>query len=85
MRAFSKCREQGYIGQAHHCLLRAITADPKDVSLRGHLARLYVELGDYQKAAVAYEQVYQLCCENVDALKAAAKVGFLRWDTWKCS
>ncbi|XP_029127156.1 general transcription factor 3C polypeptide 3 isoform X2 [Cajanus cajan] len=65
--------EQGYIGQARHCLLKAITADPKDATLRGHLARLYVELGDYQKAAVAYEQAYQLCCENVDALKAAAK------------
>nr|XP_027191572.1 general transcription factor 3C polypeptide 3-like [Cicer arietinum] len=33
----------------------------------------YAELQDYQKAAVAYEQVYQLCSENVDALKAAAK------------
>ncbi|KAL2329125.1 hypothetical protein Fmac_022552 [Flemingia macrophylla] len=65
--------EQGYIGQARHCLLKAITADPKDATLRGHLARLYVELGDYQKAAMAYEQAFQLCRENVDALKAAAK------------
>ncbi|RDX98421.1 General transcription factor 3C polypeptide 3, partial [Mucuna pruriens] len=73
LRTFFKCREHGYIGQARHCLLRAITADPKDVTLKGHLAMLYVELGDYQKAAVAYEQVHQLCCENVDALKAAAK------------
>jgi len=35
---------------------------------------LYAESQNYQKAAEAYEQVYQLCCENVDALKAAAKV-----------
>lgn len=76
MSTFFKCREQGYIDQARHCLLRAITADPKDVTLRGLLARLYVELGDYQKAAVTYEQVHQLCHENVDPLKAAAKVCF---------
>ncbi|CAL0324315.1 unnamed protein product [Lupinus luteus] len=65
--------EQGDIGQAGYCLSKAITADPKDVSLRSHRAKLYVELGDYQKAAVAYEQVHQLCPENVDALKAAAE------------
>ncbi|KAK7396720.1 hypothetical protein VNO78_17878 [Psophocarpus tetragonolobus] len=64
---------QGYNGQARHCLLKAIAADPKDGTLRGHLARLYVELGDYQKAAVTYEQIHQLCRENVVALKAAAK------------
>ncbi|XP_061336470.1 uncharacterized protein LOC133283605 [Gastrolobium bilobum] len=65
--------EQGDIGQASYCLSKAITADPKDVTLRNHRAMLYVELGDYQKAAVAYEQVHQLSRENVDALKAAAK------------
>ncbi|KAK7341332.1 hypothetical protein VNO80_24258 [Phaseolus coccineus] len=73
-RIFTWSIEQGYIDQARHCLLRAITADPKDVTLRGLLARLYVELGDYQKAAVTYEQVHQLCYENVDPLKAAAKL-----------
>ncbi|KAG4385111.1 hypothetical protein GLYMA_12G027700v4 [Glycine max] len=65
--------EQGYVDQAGYCLLKAIKADPKDVTLRFHLARLYAELGHYQKAAVTYEQVHKLCCENIDALKAAAK------------
>ncbi|CAJ1933813.1 unnamed protein product [Sphenostylis stenocarpa] len=73
-RIFTWSIEQGYIDQARHCLLRAITADPKDVTLRGLLARLYVELGDYQKAAVTYEQVHQLCYGNVDPLKTAAKL-----------
>jgi len=81
---FSKCREQGYIDQARHCLLKAITADPKDVTLRGLLARLYVELGDYQKAAVTYEQVHQLCHENVDPLKTAAKVCLCFEIAWTC-
>lgn len=77
LRIFFKCREQGYVDQAGYCLLKAIKADPKDVTLRFHLARLYAELGHYQKAAVTYEQVHKLCCENIDALKAAAKVGLL--------
>ncbi|AES89421.1 TPR protein [Medicago truncatula] len=38
---------------------------------------LYAEIQNYQKAAEAYEQVYQLCREDVDALKAAAKVSHL--------
>ncbi|KOM51051.1 hypothetical protein LR48_Vigan08g187800 [Vigna angularis] len=38
------------------------------------LVWLYVELGDYQKAAVTYEQVHQLCYENVEPLKEAAKL-----------
>ncbi|XP_057443051.1 uncharacterized protein LOC130734588 [Lotus japonicus] len=65
--------ERGYIGQASFCLSKAITADPKDMTLRSHRAMLYVELQDYQKAAMECEQLYQLCHENVDALKAAAK------------
>ncbi|KAK7303705.1 hypothetical protein RJT34_14618 [Clitoria ternatea] len=64
--------EQGDIGQASYCLSKAITADPADVTLKSHRAMLYAELGDYQKAAVVYEQLYQLCHENVDALKEAA-------------
>ena len=82
MRTFSKCREQGDIGQASYCLSKAITADPKDITLRTHRALLYVELGDYQKAAAAYEQVHQLCHENVDALKSAAKVCLLLCLFW---
>lgn len=77
MGTFLKCREQGDIGQASYCLSKAITADPKDITLRRHRAMLYVELQDYQKAAEAYKQLYQLCHENVDALKAAAKVSCL--------
>ncbi|XP_027190594.1 uncharacterized protein [Cicer arietinum] len=65
--------EQGDIGEASCCLSEAIKADPKDSTLRSYRAMLYAELQDFQKAAVAYEQVYQLCCENVDALKEAAK------------
>lgn len=38
---------------------------------------LYVESQDYQKAAEVYEQIYQLWRENIDALKAAAKVSRL--------
>ncbi|XP_015952642.1 uncharacterized protein LOC107477182 [Arachis duranensis] len=66
-------REQGDIGQASYCLSKAITADPKDESLRKERAMFYVELGDYQKAAAAYEQVHHLCPENVEALTEAAK------------
>ncbi|KAG5037547.1 hypothetical protein JHK86_018387 [Glycine max] len=77
LRIFFKCREQGYVDQAGYCLMKAIKADPKDVTFRGHLARLFAELGHYQRAAVPYEQVHKLCCENIDALKAAAKVGVL--------
>ncbi|KAK7258072.1 hypothetical protein RIF29_32490 [Crotalaria pallida] len=72
-RLFTWSIEQHDIGQAGYCLSKAITADPKDITLRSHRALLYVELGDYQKAAVAYEQVHQLCPENIDALKTAAK------------
>ncbi|XP_039689949.1 general transcription factor 3C polypeptide 3 isoform X3 [Medicago truncatula] len=64
---------QDDIGQASYCISKAIKADPQDSSLRSHQAMLYAESQNYQKAAEAYEQVYQLCRENVDALKAAAK------------
>ncbi|XAR55675.1 hypothetical protein NMG60_11035825 [Bertholletia excelsa] len=63
--------EQGNAGQARYCLSKAITADPEDISLRIHRASLYVELGDYQKAAESYEQISQLSPENVEALKTA--------------
>ncbi|KAI4356966.1 hypothetical protein L6164_000943 [Bauhinia variegata] len=65
--------EQEDVGQASYCLSKAITADPKDIKLRVLRASLYVELGDYQRAAEAYEQAHKLCPENVDALKAAAQ------------
>ncbi|KAI8569545.1 hypothetical protein RHMOL_Rhmol02G0286800 [Rhododendron molle] len=63
--------EQGNAVQARYCLWKAITADPADMSLRFSRASLYVELGEYQKAAESYEQISQLCPENVEALKTA--------------
>ncbi|KAB1211026.1 General transcription factor 3C polypeptide 3 [Morella rubra] len=66
--------EQGNIGQASYCLSKAITADPKDITLRSHRASIQVELGDYQKAAESYEQIYRLSSENIEALKLGAKL-----------
>lgn len=71
---FIECSEQGDIGQANYCLSKAITSDPEDIQLRFHRAALYLELGDYQKAAESYEQIHQLCLENIEALKTGAKV-----------
>ncbi|KAK2381418.1 general transcription factor 3C polypeptide [Trifolium repens] len=72
-RLFEWSIEQGDIGKANCYISKAITADPKNSRFRIYLARLLAENQDYQNAAAAYEQVYQLCRENVDALKAAAK------------
>ncbi|CAJ2647463.1 unnamed protein product [Trifolium pratense] len=72
-RLFAWSIEQGDIGQANYCISKAIKADPEDSTLRSYRARLLAESQDYPKAAAAYEQVYQLHRENVDALKAAAK------------
>ncbi|XP_057508578.1 uncharacterized protein LOC130791465 isoform X2 [Actinidia eriantha] len=63
--------EQGNAGQAMYCLSKAITADPADIDLRFHRASLYVELGDYQKAAESYEQISRLCPDDVEAIKTA--------------
>lgn len=54
--------------------MKAITADPADMSLRFSRASLYVELGEYQKAAESYEQISRLCPENLEALKTATMV-----------
>ncbi|KAG2713980.1 hypothetical protein I3760_03G004500 [Carya illinoinensis] len=66
--------EQGNIGQANYCLSKAITAEPKDITLRSHRASIHVALGDYQKAAESYEQIYQLNLDNIEALKKGAKL-----------
>ncbi|GFY99697.1 hypothetical protein Acr_13g0010970 [Actinidia rufa] len=66
--------EQGNAGQAMYCLSKAITADPADIDLRFHRASLYVELGDYQKAAESYEQISRLCPDDVEAIKTATMV-----------
>ncbi|XP_059668319.1 uncharacterized protein LOC132313533 isoform X2 [Cornus florida] len=66
--------EQGNIAQARYCLSKAIMADPEDITLKCHLATLYIELGDYEKAAKLYDQISQLCPGNVEARKAAARL-----------
>lgn len=71
---FTKSIEQGNIGQANYCLSKAIMADPKDVTLKLHRASLHVELGDYQKAAESFDQIYQISPENIEALKTGAKL-----------
>lgn len=55
-------------------LCQAIRAEPKDISLRIHLASFYVEIGDYEKAAESYEQIQKLFPDNVDATKTGAQV-----------
>ncbi|XP_017229536.1 uncharacterized protein LOC108204549 isoform X1 [Daucus carota subsp. sativus] len=59
--------EEGNNEQAMYCLSKAITADPQDLSLRFDRASLYVELGDYLKAAESYEQISRLRPELVEA------------------
>ncbi|KAA8542715.1 hypothetical protein F0562_023786 [Nyssa sinensis] len=66
--------EQGNTAQARYCLSKAIMADPEDISLKFHLASLYIDLGDYEKAAKSYDQISQLCPGNVEARKSAAKL-----------
>jgi len=70
-------REQGNNGQARYCLSKAITADPKDVSLLFHQASLHSNLGDYQKAAELFEQIHKINPEDVEALQTGAKVSNL--------
>ncbi|XP_074333804.1 uncharacterized protein LOC141671450 isoform X1 [Apium graveolens] len=74
--------EEGNNEQAMYCLSKAITADPQDISLKFDRASLYVDLGDYQKAAESYEQISrfppelveaELRPELVEALKKATK------------
>ncbi|KAG0475130.1 hypothetical protein HPP92_014816 [Vanilla planifolia] len=66
--------EQKNFGQVRYCLSKAITAEPKDVGLRFDLALLYVELGEYQKAAESYHQIVDLYPANCDARMMAAKM-----------
>ncbi|XP_030473262.2 uncharacterized protein LOC115690903 isoform X2 [Syzygium oleosum] len=73
-RLFTRSLEQGNNGQARYCLSKAITADPKDVSLLFHQASLHSNLGDYQKAAELFEQIQKICPEDVEALQTGAKL-----------
>ncbi|XVF75058.1 hypothetical protein PTKIN_Ptkin13bG0158500 [Pterospermum kingtungense] len=71
---FTLSLERQNVSQTCYCLSKAIIADPEDISLRFLQASLYVELGDYQKAAESYEQIQRLSPENVEALKSSAKL-----------
>ncbi|KAL5843128.1 hypothetical protein ACOSQ4_009086 [Xanthoceras sorbifolium] len=66
--------EKGETAQAKYCLCKAVGADPKDVGLRFHLASFYVELEDYLRAAESYEKIQKLCPDDVNAIKAGAKL-----------
>lgn len=69
-----KCRELDNKRQANYCLSKAITADPEDINLQFHRASIYVELGEYHKAAESYEQISRLCPDNIEVLKTATQV-----------
>ncbi|XP_072950353.1 uncharacterized protein [Typha angustifolia] len=66
--------EQRNTGQVRYCLSKAISADPEDVGLKFDRALLYVELGEYQKAAESYEQILGIQPANIEARKMAAKM-----------
>ncbi|KAI7745903.1 hypothetical protein M8C21_005531 [Ambrosia artemisiifolia] len=70
----NRSSEQGNGAQARYCLDRAIKADPEDMGLRYHRASLFVELGEHQKAAESYEQIWKLRPKNLETLKTAAKL-----------
>ncbi|KAK9669365.1 hypothetical protein RND81_13G125200 [Saponaria officinalis] len=66
--------EQGNIGQAWYCLTKAISADENDVSLRYQQASLYLEAGDFLKAAKSYQEIAEKRPDNVEALKKATSL-----------
>ncbi|XP_074313274.1 uncharacterized protein LOC141648479 isoform X2 [Silene latifolia] len=63
--------EQGNIGLTKFCLKKAIKADPSDVTLRYHKASLFMEAGDYLKAADMYVKIVQVSHDDFEALKKA--------------
>ncbi|GFQ00253.1 general transcription factor 3c polypeptide 3 [Phtheirospermum japonicum] len=66
--------EQGDKRQANYCLNKAIIADPNDIDLRFHRASLYIELGEYLKAADSYEQIARLCPDDIEVLEKATQL-----------
>ncbi|KAL3639844.1 hypothetical protein CASFOL_014812 [Castilleja foliolosa] len=66
--------EQGDKRQANYCLNKAIIADPNDIGLRFHRASLYIELGEYLKAADSYEQIARLCPDDIEVLEKATQL-----------
>lgn len=73
-RLISMSVEQGNTGLVRYCLSKAIIADPADMTLRSLCASLYIEMGDYQKAAESYVQISQHCPEDIEALKMGSKL-----------
>ncbi|GAB2286529.1 hypothetical protein Dimus_020927 [Dionaea muscipula] len=63
--------ELGDIGQAWYCLHKAINADPGDITLKSYRAALFMDIGDYRKAAETYDEIFKLCPDNFEALKTA--------------
>eukprot|EP00268_Persea_americana_P022843 TRINITY_DN22629_c0_g1_i7.p1 TRINITY_DN22629_c0_g1~~TRINITY_DN22629_c0_g1_i7.p1 ORF type:complete len:844 (+),score=156.18 TRINITY_DN22629_c0_g1_i7:468-2999(+) len=70
----ARSMEMGNISLVMSFLSKAISADPKDVSLRFHRASLYIDLGSYRKAADSYDQILGICPANVEARMMAAKL-----------
>ncbi|KAL3830373.1 hypothetical protein ACJIZ3_019175 [Penstemon smallii] len=66
--------EQGYKEQANYCLSKAIRADPEDIGLQFHRALIYIELGEYQKAADSYAQISRLCPDDIEVLRKATQM-----------
>ncbi|XP_059449020.1 uncharacterized protein LOC132180277 isoform X2 [Corylus avellana] len=61
-------------GQTNYCLSKAIAAEPTNITLRFYHASFHEHLGDYQKAAESYEQIYRLIPENIEAITKSAKL-----------
>ncbi|KAF3777926.1 General transcription factor 3C polypeptide 3, partial [Nymphaea thermarum] len=66
--------ELGNMGQVIYCLSRAIAADPEDMGLKFKRASLYIERGDYQKAAESFDQILRMHPADVEACKMCAKM-----------
>ncbi|MCD7451782.1 hypothetical protein HAX54_013430 [Datura stramonium] len=66
--------EQGNAAAVDWYLPKALAAEPEDISLRLLSASRYIELKIYEKAAKAYEEVFQLLPDNIEACISAAKL-----------
>ncbi|CAN6445505.1 unnamed protein product [Victoria cruziana] len=66
--------ELGNMGQVIYCLSKAIAADPEDMGLRFKRASLFIERGDYQKAAESFDQILRMHPADVEACKMCAEM-----------
>ncbi|KAM7257040.1 hypothetical protein ACFE04_012781 [Oxalis oulophora] len=66
--------EQGDPGLVEYCLSKAIKADPSDRILITHQATLFINIGDYMRAAEAYENFLRFCPHDKEALTECAKL-----------